>query len=107
MQLNASGRLPKYMGEPEKVACVNNFIYANFNYCSLAWHFSTCESIRKNQKIKKRCLRIVVDDYGSDHDVLLNGKKWKSDNGNKAIKSSGLREADLGLLQHSRWSTLF
>ena len=49
---------------------------------------------------------MVVDNYGSDHDVLLNGKKWKSDNGNKVIKNSGLREADLGLLQHSRWSTL-
>ena len=71
MQLNALGRLQKYMGKPEKVAIVNSFIYANFNYCPLVWHFSTCQSIRKIEKIQKRCLRIVLDDYESDYDVLL------------------------------------
>ena len=74
MQLNALGRLQKYMGKPEKVAIVNSFIYANFNYCPLVWHFSTCESIRKIEKIQKRCLRIVLDDYDSDYDVLLREK---------------------------------
>ena len=60
MQLIALGRLQKYMGKLEKVAIVNSFIYANFNYCPLVWHFSTCESIRKIEKIQKRCLRIVL-----------------------------------------------
>ena len=71
MQLNALGRLQKLMGKPEKVAIVNSFIYANFNYCPLVWHFSTCESIRKINKIQKRCLRIVLDDSDSDYNVLL------------------------------------
>ena len=72
MHLNALGRLQKYMGKPEKVAVVNSFIYANFNYCPLVHkHFSTCESIRKIEKIHKRCLRIALDDYDSDYDVLL------------------------------------
>ena len=71
MQLNALCRLQKHMGKPEKVAVVNSFIYANFNYCPLFWHFSTCESIRKIEKIQKCCLRIVFDDYDSDHDFLL------------------------------------
>ena len=31
----------------------------------------TCESIRKIEKIQKRYLRIVLDDYDSDYDVLL------------------------------------
>ena len=65
LQLNALGRL-------QKVAVVNSFIYANFNYCPLlVWHFSTCELIRKIEKIQKCCLRIVFDDYDSDYDVLL------------------------------------
>ena len=64
------GRLQKYMPKPEKVAILS-FIYANFNYCSLVWHFSACESIRKNENIQKRCLRLVFDDYDSDYDVLL------------------------------------
>ena len=59
------------MGKPEKVATAISFIYANFNYYSLIWHFSTCESIRKIDKIQKCCLRIVLDDYDSDYDALL------------------------------------
>ena len=53
------------------MAIVNSFIYANFNYCPLVCHFSNCESIRKIEKIQKRCLRIILDDYDSDYDVLL------------------------------------
>ena len=71
MQLNALGRLQKCIGKSEKVAIVNSFIYANFKYCPVAWHFSTCKSIRKIEKIQKRCLRIVLDGYDSDYDVLL------------------------------------
>ena len=71
MQLNALGRLQKYMGKSEKVAIVNSFIYANFKYCPVAWHFSTCKSIRKIEKVQKRCLRIVLDGYDSDYNVLL------------------------------------
>ena len=70
MQLNALGRLQKYVGKPEKVATVNSFIYANFNYCPLAWHLSTCELIRKIEKIQKRCLKIVLDDFDCNYDVL-------------------------------------
>ena len=70
MQLNALGRLQRYMGKSEKVAIVNSFIYANFKYCPVAWHFSTCKSIRKIEKTEKRCLRIVLDGYDSNYDVL-------------------------------------
>ena len=59
------------MEKPEKVAIVNSCIYANLNFCSLVWHFSTCESIGKIEKIQKPCLRIVLDDYNSSYDVLL------------------------------------
>ena len=71
MQLNALGRLQKYMGKPEKVTIVNSFIYADFNYCPLVWHFSTCELIRKIEKIQKCYVRIEFDDYDSDYDALL------------------------------------
>ena len=59
------------MGISEKVAIVNSFIYANFKYCPVAWHFITCKSIRKIEKIQKRCLRIALDGYDSDYHVLL------------------------------------
>ena len=35
------------------------------------WHFSSCESIRKIEKIKKRCLRIILNDHESDYETLL------------------------------------
>ena len=40
MQLNVLGPLQIYKAIAEKVAIVNSFIYANFNYSSLVWHFS-------------------------------------------------------------------
>ena len=71
VQLKALSRLRKYMGKSEKEAIINSFILSNFNYCSLVWHFSSCESIRKIEKIQKRCLRIVLNDYESDYETLL------------------------------------
>ena len=35
MQVNALGRLQKYIGKSVKVDIVNSFIYANFNYWPL------------------------------------------------------------------------
>ena len=42
----------------------------------LARHFSTCESIRNIEKIRKYYLRIVLDDYDTYDDILL-GKSGK------------------------------
>ena len=71
MQLNALSRLQKYMGKSEKEAVINSFIPSNFNYCPLVWHFSSCESIKEIEKIQKRCLRIILNDYESDYETLL------------------------------------
>ena len=71
MQLNALTRLQKYVGKAEKEAIINSFILSNTNYCPLVWHFSSCGSIRKIEKIRKRCLRIVLNDYESDYETLL------------------------------------
>ena len=71
MQLNALLRLQKYMGKSEKEGIMNSFILSNFNYCPLVWHFSSCESIRKIEKIHKRCLRMKLNDYESNYETLL------------------------------------
>ena len=47
MQLNAIFRLKEYMSEKELEFVLNSFIYSNFNYCLLVWHFSTNKSIEK------------------------------------------------------------
>ena len=71
MQLNTLSRLQKFMRKAEKEAIINHFILSNFNYCPIVWHFSSCESIRKIEKIQKHCLRTVLNDYESDYETLL------------------------------------
>ena len=44
MQLNAINRLQRFVGKEQKEALVNSFIFSNFNYCSLIWHFCSCKS---------------------------------------------------------------
>ena len=66
MQLNAMCRLAKFMGNKEKIPTINSFVYSNFNYRPFVWHFCSCESSQKIEKIQKRCLRLVLDDYESD-----------------------------------------
>ena len=67
----ALSTLQKYMGKSEKEAIIDSFILSNFSYCPLVWHFSFCDSIRKIEKIQKRYLRIILNDYESDYETLL------------------------------------
>ena len=71
MQLNAICRLAKFMASKEKVAMINSLVYSIFNYYHLVWHFCSCESSQKIEKIQKRCLRSVLDDYESDYGNLI------------------------------------
>ena len=71
MQLNALNRLRKYIGEKQMETLLNSFIYSNFNYCPLVWHFSSCKSTAKIEKIHKRCLKMLLNDNISDYNTLL------------------------------------
>ena len=55
----------------EKIAVVNNFIYANFNCWLLTGHFGTSESISKFETIRKRFSRIALDENESNYNILL------------------------------------
>ena len=71
MQLNAIGQLKRYLGKKELEVIVNSFIYSNFNYCPLVWHFSSCKALGKVESTHKRCLRMTHNDYDSDYETLL------------------------------------
>ena len=64
-------RLKNYMGEKQMEILLNSFIYSNFNSCLLLWHFSSCKSTAKIERIHKRCLRILLNDNLSDYNTLL------------------------------------
>ena len=38
-QLNAIGRIQKFMGFKGKEVLLNSFVHSNFNYCPLVWQF--------------------------------------------------------------------
>ena len=71
-QLNAIGRIQKYMGFKEKEVLLNSFVLSNFNYCPLVWHFRSSKSLKKIEKIQERALRILYNDSTSDYNQLLN-----------------------------------
>ena len=71
MQLNVLNRLRAYIGNKETEILINSFIYSNFNYCPVVWHFSSCKSTTKIEKIHKRCLRMILNNNKSDYQTLL------------------------------------
>ena len=60
-----------FLGQKEKEALVNTFVYSNFNYCSLVWHFSTKKSTNKIEKIQERCLKLLYNNTTETYDDLL------------------------------------
>ena len=72
MQLNAISLYQRFLGKEQKEALINSFIFSNFNYCPLVWHFCLCKSSQKIEKMQLRCLRIIYNDYSSDYQTHLN-----------------------------------
>ena len=70
-QLNALCRIWHLLRLEERKILINIFIYANFNYCLLVWHFSSRKSINKIENIQKWALRFLLNDYSSDYETLL------------------------------------
>ena len=55
-----------------------SFIFSNFNYCPVVWHFSGKNSTAKMEKIQERALRFVTEDYNSPiSDIFLVKTKSK------------------------------
>ena len=70
-QLNALCRIRHLIGLEGRKILINSFIYSNFNYCPLVWHFSSRKSINKIENIQNRALRFLLNDYFSDYETIL------------------------------------
>ena len=55
-QLNAPIRLNPYLNYEAKYVMIQSFIYANFNYCPIVWHFASATSLQKVEKPTKSVL---------------------------------------------------
>jgi len=49
----------------------NSFVLSNFNYCPLIWMFSGISSNNEINRIHKCALRVLLNDYGSTFEELL------------------------------------
>ena len=63
--------MKKLMDFKEKEILFNSFIYTNFNYCPLVWHFCSSKSVYKTEKIQNRTLRLLHNDFPSNYAELL------------------------------------
>ena len=69
-QLNAICRLETFMRHKEKEAIINTFLYSNFNYDCLIWHFNSKKTQNKMEKIHESCLKFLLNDYVSSYAEL-------------------------------------
>ena len=70
-QLNFLSRQSKFLNHDAKRIVIESFVLANFNYCPLVWHFCSCESMRKLERIQERAFRLLLNDHESDYEQLL------------------------------------
>ena len=70
-QLNALLRLKSFLNCNTRQILIQSFIYANFNYCPIVWHFSSSKSLLKIENIQKRALRFIYDEKESDYNDLI------------------------------------
>ena len=70
-QLNALFRLNFVLTKKAKNILIQSFIFSNFNYCPLVWHFSSSKSIQIIECIQKRALRFLLDANDSSYEELL------------------------------------
>ena len=69
--INAVSRIAKYLDHKCLNALFNSFILSNFTYCCQIWHFCSKENRLKIERIQKRALRVILNDYESPYAELL------------------------------------
>ena len=60
-----------YLGKKEMETVIKSYVYSNFNNCHPVWHFTSCKSAKKTEKIHQGCLRILLNDKVSDCKTIL------------------------------------
>ena len=70
-KLSALSHVQKYMKFEQKKLLFKSFIQSQFNYCPLIWMFCNKTSIQKINKIHERSMRLILNDYSSDFNTLL------------------------------------
>ena len=56
---------------PVHIEIQYTFIFSNFSYCPLTWHFSGEVNAKKIEKIQERAFRFIYSDYNCSYESLL------------------------------------
>ena len=70
-QINRLKCLKRYLDFEEKRVLTENFIFQDFDYCSLVWVFSNNKSLAKRKKMQKVALEFLMSTYKSCFEVTL------------------------------------
>ena len=70
-QTNALRRIVKYIPIECRLNIYQAFIFSNFNYCDIVWHFCSNRSTYKIEKAHKNALRVTLNDYTSSYSDML------------------------------------
>ena len=70
-QINGLRRNMKYMTIENLISIYNAFLAANFPYCNTVWHFCSNRGMYMLEKVHKKALRVVLNDYISSYRDLL------------------------------------
>ena len=70
-QVSVISRLCNVLDQSSKMLLYNSFIECYFSYCSVLWHFCSNSNTYKVEKIQKRALKFITNDFTSEYNVLL------------------------------------
>ena len=73
--LKILSRIGRFSSEYCPIKLYESFILPNLLYCSIVWHFGSKSSALKVEKVNKRALRVVLDDYVSSYSELLKTRR--------------------------------
>ena len=70
LQLIVLPRIHKYIGFQEVKMLLDSFIFLNFNYRPLVWHFCSAALSQKKEKMQEHVLRLLYNDSYSCYNNL-------------------------------------
>ena len=70
-KLSALNRISPYLDINKRKIIYNSMIKSQFSYCPLVWMFCSRKSNDKINRLQKRALRMIYDDYDSSFEELL------------------------------------
>ena len=69
--MNALYGLKSFLNTNPRKILVNSFIYSNYNYSPLLWHFCSKKLMNEIERIQYKALQFLHNDHDYDYDTLL------------------------------------